>query len=247
MNKSEYISKLAQGLKDYDISNKYDILADYEQIVDEILIDYEYDFNVVIDKLGYPEVLAKDIIQELGYGKSDNSQQTKTKPKTHYNSKRHKSNAIWNLILFFYTIIQIGFGLALSTLIIIGLYFGFGSEMIIQSSVNLNSTQTHIAFCDENENCDGYLFTLSNQNSPFNQNRISITRCDLNAITYLSRFECQFFGDITHQIQFPLGLGLATSIVLIFLIMILLHTLIYSTIKPITIKNNEYNRRRNYE
>jgi uncharacterized membrane protein len=240
MNKSEYITRLAQGLKDYNIPNKYDILADYEQIVDEILIDYDNDFNAVIDKLGYPEVLADDVIQELGYGQSEKTtQQPKPKTKNYANNKRHKSNAVWNFILVFYTIIQAGLAIAFVVLVAIGLYFGFSGDIRIQSSESFNRTQTHIAVCNDRNRCEHYLITTSDRDSFFGRNRISVDRC--------IRGDCQILGSITHEVSFPLGFGLGISLFLIAVIMTLLYTLVYRTIKPITIKNNEYNRRRNYE
>lgn len=128
MNKIEYISRLSKSLDPYDIPNKIDIMADYEQIVDEILMDNNDDFNAVIEKLGYPEILALEIADELGYEIKINNKQ-KNNQEDRFNKKRYKSNVIWNIILAFFYLFQTGFILALVAVVSFLLYFGFNSDL----------------------------------------------------------------------------------------------------------------------
>ena len=243
MNKNEYIARLAKGMEKYDVPNKYDILADYEQIVDEILFDNDDDFNAVIDKLGYPEILAMDIMEELGYesqrSERNKKQQTNTTDNTNrYGVKRQKSNAIWNFILFFYYIVQVGLTLALVVIAGLIIYLGFNSSASFDTKIANNNVETTIKICSNGE-CNSYVSSYIDSDSHFEKSEFSIKKCEDQ--------KCQLIDSFDHSMSFPIGFVLALTGCLLLVMIWLLHVIIYKNVRAVTKKNDEYNRRRNYE
>jgi len=242
MNKNEYISRLAKGMEKYNVANKYDILADYEQIVDEILIDNDDDFNAVIDKLGYPEILAMDIMEELGHEpqKSERQEnQSNANDSSHrYGVKRQKSNVIWNIILFFYYIVQAGLSLALVTVIGFGLYFGFDSTASVDSRVVSGQVETRLNICHEDK-CRTYVFNYDNHSRNSYRNEFSIQKC--------TDSECKMIDGITHSASFPVGFAFGLASAIIAVMIWLFYVIVYKNVRAVVKKNDEYNRRRSYE
>ena len=241
MNKQEYISRLAQGINKYDIPNKYDILADYEQIVDEILIDNEEDFNYVIEKLGYPEILAMEIAQELGYSTKEAKKEESQKAKNvehRYDVKRQKSNVIWNIIMFFFYLLQTAFSIALVVMIGLVIYFGFDSTISTQSEIKESTVETTIKVCRKN-NCDSYISTVPNKGYYYDDDNYSFKRCHNG--------KCLNFVEGEHSFSFPLGLVLSLSAGVLTVLLWLNYIIVFKNVKTVINRNNEYNRRRNYE
>ena len=242
MNKNEYISRLAKGIEKYHVTNKYDILADYEQIVDEILLDNDNDFNAVIDKLGYPEILALEIVQELGCA----NQKVEPEPKRHsdqsghvYQVKRQKSNVVWNILMAFFYIFQSIFSLIFIIIIGLGIYFGFDST--VSKSVELTNNQAIVTMkiCRQAD-CKSYVITVQNSNG-FNyqqNNNLTFESCQKDSCPVL-------LGD--YNFTLPLGIIIGGVAIVTLLLIWLNYLIMYKNLKSVIRKNNEYNRRRNYE
>ncbi|MGL4382487.1 MAG: hypothetical protein ACRCTA_02095, partial [Bacilli bacterium] len=125
MNKDEYLKRLITSLRKYETKGIYEIMADYEQIIDEILIDNNDDFNEVINKLGYPEILAEEIAIEFNFTIKEDFKQQYKRPQSdnRYGLKRQRSNIVWNLLLGVYYFVSVTLMMALASLIILTIYF----------------------------------------------------------------------------------------------------------------------------
>ncbi|MDF9866602.1 putative membrane protein [Bacilli bacterium PM5-3] len=243
MNKNEYISRLASGIAKYDVSNKYDILADYEQIVDEILVDNDNDFNAVIEKLGYPEILAMEIMDELGYTDQQSKRNDRYKNSNEditnkFGTKRQRSNIIWNIILFFYYIVQVGLSLALVIMIGFTIYFGLNSSASINHSVKNNDVITTLTICRET-NCNSYISTYKDNSNHIEKNEFSIKKCEDK--------KCKIYNDITNSASVPIGFIFAMVDIILIVILWLSYIIVYKNVRSVIKRNNEYNRRRSYE
>lgn len=228
MNKNEYINRLSESLDRYDVKNKIDVLADYEQIVDEILLDNDDNFDTVIEKLGYPEILAIEIADELGYEtKRDQPKQFKEQANSNqYNKKRYKSNVVWNILIWLYGIIQFALTTSIIIMVVFVAYFGLNSTLNIDSSFNNDNTYTTKLEVCGNNNCQ--TFETNSSYYQGNHHDFSYHGQDNNITIYIG----------------PLALA-STLIVAIF--MWFNYILVYKNIRRVIVRNNEYNRRRQYE
>lgn len=240
MDKQEYISRLANELAKYDCPNKYDILADYEQIIDEILLDNADDFNSVIDKLGYPEILALDIANEFNFNRTETPKDAKKVKHNDNNihTKRQKSNIIWNIILAFGCFFQCLFALMLVALTSLIFYFGFNSTVKVTNNIIKDSyVQSSVSVCKE-KHCNTYKVTLPYNYKNYPKNDVTVESCQDN--------KCVVSNNPFVDFSFPLGYTLIITDAVIIIIMWLNGIIIRSVRRAIK-ANNEYNRRRYYE
>ncbi|MDR3215364.1 MAG: hypothetical protein LBT75_03695 [Bacilli bacterium] len=264
MDKQSYIKEVKENLSKYNISNIYDVLADYEQIIDEIMYDNDNNFDIVIDKLGNPTELSNDIINELGYEKKNNKEDYQRTSTSDYRNHRQKSNVIWQVVLIIYYIINVSMVFLLAGLIFIGAITGFQGKVAItdnKTTNTLSSASLSITYCNKKEctifyrNHDGFsfkpIYRIENnvninktifKTCHFNTKNLFET-CNTNNTNYLNNNDDSF----NDTIALSLGLLLAISIAVIIFIGVLLYVLIRMPIKTIIHNNNEYNRRRNNE
>ncbi|MEG0283420.1 MAG: hypothetical protein RR543_01040 [Erysipelotrichales bacterium] len=240
MDKTEYIARLSIALDEYEINNKYEILADYEQIIDEILIDFDNDFNEVINKIGYPEILALEIVEEFGFKAihiKDKSDQELDKNK--YHTKRQNTNVIWNIALAVHWFFQTCFIIAFASLVSFTLYFGLDSKLSINQTIENNTQKVELNICKTNNDCQTLLFEtpgLVFENSHRGgMHKYNYDNDDLNIAS---------LGNVDNL---PIGLfGLVSSSV--FLILIFINYLaVYKPVKGVIQRNQQHNRRRAYE
>lgn len=236
MNKNEYIKRLAQTLDPYEIPNKYDIMADYEQIVDEILLDNENDFNKVIDKLGYPEILGIEIADELGYENKRKSNQYTGSHKNTFEKKRHKSNAIWNIILGFFYIVQTLLSIKLVAIISLLLYFGVNSTIDFKVIENRGNNVEFIVNVCKKDKCNTY---RTNFNREIKYSYHNDDYDDSNGIQTTKEF--------VSADSFPIGAIFVVCSGVLSILLWLNYIIIYKNVRRVTSKNDEYNRRRNYD
>ncbi len=246
MNKHEYIQKLSKLLSNYEIENKYEILADYEQIITEILLDNDDDFSKVIEKLGEPSDLSEEIAAELGFIKNDKADSDKKEdydprmfeePKINSKPKRYKSNTILYIIKAIMCTVQ--FILITMFALSLVIFFKYDESSIL---VNYNdSIDNHITqICTSDDSC------LTINTDRFNNKVYTTEKVDI----YISEDTSEFLGFIEytntyveiylHSVSLFIAFG-------ILLTMIVIHILIIRTLNLVIKRNNEYNRRRNYD
>lgn len=248
MNREEYLSKLITTLREYEVVDIYDIMAFYEQVVNEILYDYDDDIEQVINKLGQPEELAKDIVAEFCYDKKTEGEIPKEnlhyksmeyegkqyyKPKDYCNASytpalRTRSNIIWHLILVMHGIFQ---AILISSIVIILTLFFIPNTSGILMIYDNNDTTIEVCF---GENCISICNdTNCNENINFN----NTDNCALEDQNCTKIFDAKV---ITESI-------LNTVLIIILSVSITSHIFIYRTIKKIVKGNDEYNRRLTHE
>ncbi|MDL2212328.1 hypothetical protein LJB88_05565 [Erysipelotrichaceae bacterium OttesenSCG-928-M19] len=238
MDKNEYIARLAKCLDEYEVVNKYDILADYEQIVDEILIDNDSDFNQVIEKLGYPEILALEIAQELGYSTKKENKQSKRSKDNVYSAKRQRSNIIWNIILACYYFMQFFFTIALISIVGLIIFFGFNSNVNISTKIVNQKVENTITICKDKQ-CTKYITSSLLDDDYDDYHDFSIQKCQNDS--------CQKVDDFTNTISFPISLFTIIALGVLIVLIWFNYLIVYKNVRKMIDNNNEYNRRRAYE
>lgn len=64
MKKDDYLKRLSEALKEYGLIDRWQYLAEYENKINELISNNANNNNIIVETLGYPEALAKDIIKD---------------------------------------------------------------------------------------------------------------------------------------------------------------------------------------
>lgn len=256
MNKEEYLLRLTKSLSNYDVDDEYTLIQNYDELINEILFDNDQDFNAVIHQLGYPEILATELIDEFGFKKRENVN-TEDQNKYYY-KKRKRSNIFWYLLKTIAWFFQSIYLILIVSMIALFLMFGNNARLVIatnaQSNINslaclineddcrdeffnFKNEELMIAICtDSASDCNGFV-VRENQMAWHNQKSFAL--CQGNDCLRAIHNPETFALDLT--ILYIVG-GLT-----VVTLAILNQIIIINNVNQVIAKNNEYNRRRNYE